>query len=244
MLNGKVILIAGSSSGIGRAAAELAAGYGAKVVVHGRTVSDDLIKFAESIKAEVSDFDVTDKISVIDAVGEIVRRLGKIDGLINCVGIPKVVPFLDSTDEDWMETFRVNVLGSVHLCQAIIPYMQESGGKIVNIASVRGYDIGAGIFNTPYATSKAALKNLTASLAKSFAPKININSVSPGFTETGFSKTWNETIWKQINSVLAGRIGQPNEIAELLCFLVSDKASFITGQDFVIDGGLLMSGVK
>ncbi len=114
----------------------------------------------------------------------------------------------------------------------------------MNIASVRGHDVGTGIFNTPYCITKAAVKNLSASLAKQFAPKININSVSPGFTETDFSKTWNEQVWKAVNGSLVGRVGQPSEIAELLCFLVSDKASFITGQDFVADGGLLLSGIK
>jgi 3-oxoacyl-[acyl-carrier protein] reductase len=152
---------------------------------------------------------------------------------------------LESTDEDWLEAFKVNVLGVVHVCQAIIPYMVKAKfGRIVNISSVRGHSTGAGIFNTPYSTSKAAIRNLSISLAKEFAPFIAVNSVSPGFTNTDFAKTWNEQVWKVVNSSLVGRIGEPKEIGELLCFLVSDKASFITGQDFVVDGGLLNSAIK
>ncbi len=240
MLKGKTILITGSSRGIGRATAELAAQNGANIIVHGKTDTDELTQFAKSINAQKVVFDATDKTAVQLAL----KDLESLDGLINCIGIPKVASFLESTDEDWLEVFKVNVLGIVHVCQAVIPLMQEKGGKIVNIASVRGHDVGAGIFNMPYSTTKSAIKNLSASLAKAFAPKINVNSVSPGFTETDFSKTWNETVWNVVKSSLIGRVGQPPEIAGLLCFLVGDYASFITGQDFVVDGGLLMSGLK
>ncbi len=244
MLKNKTILITGAR-GIGGAAARLAVSYGAQVIIHGRTESPELKDLAKELKCDIVTFDAVDKESVQTSIETLMQKVSKIDGLINCIGIPKVKSFLDSTDEDWLDAFKVNVLGVIHVCQAVIPYMQKNEyGRIVNIASVRGYDIAGGIGRAPYSITKAAIKNLSADLAREFAPHIAVNSVSPGFTETAFSKTWGDSVWQSAKSALLKRVGQPNEIGELLCFLVSDKASFITGQDFIADGGLMASGVK
>ena len=242
MLKDKIILITGSSkkNGIGRAAAILAAEQGAHVIVHGRKENDEVLEFAKSIGGKAVFFDAKDKDSVKDAL----KGFKRIDGLINCVGAPKVVPFLESTEQDWMDAYRTNVVGIVNVCQIAIPLMGENRSSIVNVSSVRGHSVGAGTFNAPYSAAKAALINLSVSLAKSLAPTINVNTVSPGFTETDFAGTWNDRIWGMVKSSLVGRVGKPHEIAGLLCFLMSDQAAFITGQDFVVDGGLLMSGIK
>lgn len=245
MFKGKTVLIIGSSTGIGRAVAKRAFAYNAKVVVHGRTLSKELEKTAKEVRGLAMPFDVSDKKAVTEGIKEIIKKHKKIDAVINSAGIPMVQRFLESTDEGWRKVFDVNVMGTVHVCQAVIPYMLKAGGgHIVNISSVRGHDTGAGIFNSPYSASKAAVKNLTVSLAKEFGPQITVNSVSPGFTETAFSKTWPETVWKQAKSVLLKRTGKPNDIAEAICFLASENSGFITGQDMVVDGGLLVSGVK
>lgn len=241
MLKDKTILITGSSSGIGAATAKLAQEYGARVVLHGRTDDAKLKALAEELGCEYIFCDVSDKGAVESEVQKILVKVGKIDALVNCAGIAIRQNFLESTDEVWMDVFKVNVLGTTHFCQAIIPEMQKNGyGRIVNIASIRGYGITSG--RPAYSASKAAIVNLTSVLAKEFAPHITVNAIAPGFTDTPMASSWDEKVWGQVRSALLGRVGQPKEIAESILFLASDKASFITGQTLIVDGGYSISG--
>ena len=167
----------------------------------------------------------------------------KIDALINCIGAVEAKPFLEMTDDDWINRYKDNFLGVVHFCQAVIPYMQKlKYGRIVNIASIRGHVVPTTRRDMPYSAAKAAIINFTAALAKDLAPEILVNAVSPGMVETDMAKTWNKVVWQQAKSALVGRVGKPEEIAEVLLFLVSDKASFITGQTIIVDGGYTISG--
>ncbi len=241
MLKDKVILITGSSRGIGAATARLAKDYGAKVILHGKEESDEIRNIAKELDSPYIVCDVKDEQAVNKAVNEILSKVGRIDALINNAGITNPKAFMESTDEDWLEAFNVNVLGTVHFCKAVIPQMQKQRyGRIVNVASIRAYGITSG--RPAYSASKAAVMNLTAVLAKEFAPDIFVNAVSPGFTETDMAKTWTEKVWNQVKTALVGRVGQPKEIAEMLLFLASDKASFITGQTYLVDGGYSVSG--
>ncbi|MFA6586312.1 MAG: SDR family oxidoreductase [Candidatus Paceibacterota bacterium] len=236
MLKNKIILITGSSSGIGAATAKLAKEYGATVILHGKTESENLEKLSKELDCEYIFCDVSDKKAVNLAITQVLQKVKKIDILVNSAGIATRQKFLESTDEDWLNTFKTNVLGTTHFCQAIIPQMQKNKyGRIVNIASIRAYGGTSG--KPPYSASKAAIVNLTAVLAKEFAPNIAVNAVSPGYTETPIASNWDEDVWKQVNTALLGRIGQPKEIAEVILFLASDKASFITGQTIIVDGG-------
>lgn len=242
MLKDKIILITGSSSGIGLAAARLAKEYGATPILHGKTETEDLKKFAEELNCEYIFCDVADKTAVESEVKRILEKVKKIDILVNSAGIILEQNFLESTDEIWLDTFKVNVLGTTHFCQAIIPHMQKNKyGRIVNISSIRGYPVTSG--NPAYSASKAAIVNITATLAKQFAPTIAINAVAPGFTNTPMSKTWTDKkVLEQAQSSLLGRIAEPKEIAEAILFLASDRASFITGQTILVDGGYSISG--
>lgn len=241
MLENKVILITGSSRGIGAATARLAKHYGATVVLHGRNESDHLKQLSAELESPYYICDVTDKNDVENLVKNVIERFEKIDGLVNCAGSINRAKFLETSDELWIDLFKVNVLGTAHFCGAVIPFMQKASyGRIVNIASIRGYGITSG--RPAYSVTKAGIMNLTAALAKEFAPTIAVNAISPGFTETDMSKTWDSEVWKQVNSALVGRVGQPNEIAEAILFLASDKASFITGQTLLVDGGYSISG--
>lgn len=236
MLKDKVILITGSSSGIGAATARLAKEYGAMPVLHGKTESEDLKALAKELNCEYIFCDVADKSAVDSAVAGVLEKVKKIDVLVNCAGIAPRVNFLESTDDHWLDIFKVNVLGTTHFCQAVIPQMQKNNyGRIVNIASIRAYGGTSG--KPAYSASKAAIVNLTAVLAKEFAPDVAVNSVSPGYTETPIASNWDEKVWEEVKKALLGRIGQPKEIAEAILFLASDKASFITGQTIIVDGG-------
>jgi len=242
-MEGKTILITGSSRGMGAAVARLASSRGARVIVHGNTETKELKKLAGNLGAEYLYCDVSDKKAVIKAVDSIMPIVKRIDSLINCAGIVVPKPFLEADDDNWLSQYRVNLLGTVHFVQAVVPYMKKSKyGRIVNVSSIRGDSVGTSNRVMAYSASKAAVINLTAALAKEYAPDIAVNAVSPGFTMTGMSKTWNDTVWIQVKSSLLGRAAKPEELAEVMLFLAGDKSSFITGQTLVVDGGYEIAG--
>ncbi len=240
----KTILITGSARGIGAATARLAHARGANVILHGRTESSQLLDLSKQLdNAPFITCDVADKAAVKKSVLQILEQVGKVDILVNSAGIVNPKPFLESEDEGWLDVFKINLLGTVHFCQALIPQMQKNKfGKIVNIASIRGHTVTASNRGMEYSVTKAAIVSLTSSLAKEFAPEITVNAVSPGFTETDISKSWNDRVWEQAGSALLNRTAQPEEIAEAILFLASDAASFITGQTLVVDGGYTIAG--
>ncbi|MBI1919416.1 SDR family oxidoreductase [Candidatus Microgenomates bacterium] len=243
MLERRVVLITGSSRGIGEACARLAINHGARVILHGRTKSPDLTSLAQKLKMPFIACDVGDKEAVQQAVGEILKTTDKIDALINSAGFVNNKPFLEADDKNFLEAFKINFLGTVHFCQAVIPYMQKARyGRLVNIASGRGHSALANNKGPAYSAVKAAIINLTAALAKEYAPDILVNAVSPGFTLTDMSNTWSEEIRRKVKTNLMGRAAQPEEIAEMILFLASDRASFITGQTILVDGGYSISG--
>lgn len=240
-LENKVVLITGSSRGIGAATARLAKEYGARVVLHGKEESKQLKEFAKLLNVPYVFCDITNESNVKKTVEQIMSSEKKIDVLVNCAGITNSKYFLETTEQDWLDVFRVNVLGTVNFCKAVIPFMQKANyGRIVNIASIRAYGLTSG--RVAYSTSKAAIINLTSILAKEFAPTISVNAISPGFTNTDMSKTWSEIVWKQVKTALLERVAEPKEIAEAILFLASDKASFITGQTILVDGGYSIAG--
>lgn len=239
----KVVLITGSSRGMGAAAAKIVHAQGAIVILHGSEESAQLKKLAKELNAEYIVCNVADKKEVEKSVTGLATKLDRIDVLINCAGIVLPKPFLETDDDNWLDQYRVNVLGTIHFIQAIVPLMQKAGGgRIVNVASIRGHENMASNRGMAYSASKAAIINLTASLAKEYAPDIAVNAVSPGFTMTDMSKTWNDTVKTQVKTALLQRAAEPEEIAEVMVFLASKKASFITGQTVVVDGGYGMSG--
>jgi len=241
VFNEEVILITGSARGIGAATAKLAKERGAKVILHGKSESDQLKQLAKELSVDYIICDVVDEKRTKKAVDEVLKKVGKIDVLINCAGMTNSKPFLELTDEDWLDAYKVNVLGTVHACKAVLPHMQAAkSGRIVNISSIRGYGITSG--RAAYSAAKASIINLTCTLAKEYAPVILVNAVAPGFTETDMSKTWSERVWNQVKQSLLGRIAQPEEIAEVILFLASPKNTFMTGQTLLVDGGYSIAG--
>ena len=238
----KVVLITGSSRGIGAATARLAVERGAKVVVHGKTDSPTLQSLASEIGAFKIFCDVADKVAVSQEVSRVVDKFGGIDVLINSAGYAKSKPFLELTDQDFYDHFNVNLLGTVHFCQAVIPYMNKAS-SIVNISSLRGLTNFASARIMPYSVSKAAILSLSIGLAKEYGPDIRVNCVAPGGVETDIAKGWsNELRTKYKEESLIKRIAKPEDVAKVILFLASDESSLLTGKVFSADGGYEIYG--
>lgn len=238
MLENKTILITGSSRGIGEATARLAKSYGAKVVLHGKTESEKLKALSDELDCPYFFCDVADA----KAVAREIDKLGIIDILVNNAGINPSKKFMELTPEDWRQIFEVNVMGVVNCARAVIPGMQERGeGRIINIASIKGFPYISG--KPAYAASKAAVMRITSSLAEELAPDILVNAVAPGFVETEMTaSTLSPKILAQIDRIPLKRMAKPVEIAEVILFLASDRASYITGETLLVGGGLGVVG--
>lgn len=232
----KTMLITGSSRGIGAAIAQLAHTQGFDVILHGRRKTPTLEALATELDARVVTFDVSDETAVnagIESLGNI-----RIDALVNCAGV--VIPgnTLESEYKNWMDTYTINVMGAVNVVKAVAPIMtKHRQGKIVNVSSIHGHDHIASEGVIAYSASKAALLNLTVSWAREFAPYINVNAISPGFTLTDMSETWPDHVQKQATSNLRGRVATTTDIANAVLFFAGDQSDFITGQSLIVDGG-------
>ena len=244
----KIILITGSSRGIGKAIAKEAHKEGYTVVIHGRTNSKELQKTHEELIGSLKAFfDVTNKKHTHKAIGKIISQVGKIDVLVNNAGIVQnFIKDISEVDENRaIEEWRTNILGSIHCIQAVIPQMlKRKNGSIINVSSIKGHSNLATMSTFTYAQTKSAVISMTKSLAKTYSPQgIRVNCVSPGYIETDQVKSWNKDTFQRINEgTLLGRIGTPKEIADLVLFLASEKASYITGSDFIADGGYELGG--
>jgi 3-oxoacyl-[acyl-carrier protein] reductase len=238
----KTILITGSSRGIGKAIAKLAHKQGYRVIVHGRTDSEDLKEVYESLDGSLKTvFDVSDK----EATHTAIKKLGHIDVLVNNAGVARnfLKDVSEVDDDKALEEYRINVLGTLHCIQAVVPAMQlKKSGSVINISSIKGQPNLATTSTLTYAATKAGVISLTKALAKTY-PEIRFNTVSPGYVETDQVSDWNEDTFKRINEgTILGRISKAEEIAPLVMFLASDEASYITGSDFLVDGGYSIKG--
>jgi NAD(P)-dependent dehydrogenase (short-subunit alcohol dehydrogenase family) len=240
-----VVLITGALTGIGRAAAIAIAKNGNRVVVSGRheekghALAEELRAFgaeAEFIKADVRHDD-----DVRNLVDRTIQHFGRLDGAVNNAGTEgQPGPVTEQTAESYAATFDTNVLGTLLSMKHELRVMQAQGnGSIVNISSSYGHEGAAGA--SVYAASKHAVEGLTKSAALEAASSgVRVNAVAPGPTETGMLNRFTGT--DEVKAMLAagvplGRVGQPQEIAEAIAFIVSDRASFITGQIVTADGG-------
>ena len=235
----RTVLIAGSSRGIGAAAARLEAAAGSQVILHGRTESEGLKKLSADLGAPAFSCDGQDAAAVDAMIKEVTDRGYTPDALICTLGTVAATDAMSGDTDVWLDEYRSNVLAPVNFIRAVAPLMlAKGGGRIVTVSSIRGRDNLASPEVTGYSAAKAALENVTVSFAKALAPTITVNSVAPGFVMTDMAETWSEEVRKEVRANLLGRAGEPEEIAALLSFLVSDSASFITGQTILADGGL------
>jgi len=236
-LRGRVVLVTGSSRGIGAEVAVRAAAEGATVAVHYRTDAAAARGIVEKVRAtgaegDCFDADVADGRQATRLVERVIERFGRIDGLVNNAGLTQVGPFLDIEPAEWDAVIATDLTGAFHTCRAVLPSMVERGsGSIVNIASRLGQ---IGVAETAaYSAAKAGLIGLTRSLAREFGPKgIRVNAIAPGVTITDMTTDLveSEEGRRRLRDSALGRFGRADEVAEAVIFLLSDRASLFLGQ--------------
>jgi 3-oxoacyl-[acyl-carrier protein] reductase len=238
----KIVLITGSSRGVGRSTAIAFAKEGAIVVVNYSSNEEKANSLVKEIvemgsKAIAIKCDVSQEDQVKQMIEEIINHFGKLDILINNAGMVYDIPMFEKTVDQWTRTLAVNVVGPFLCAKYSAPYLKESKGNIVNVCSTSGttsFDPNA----ADYDSSKAALTSLTKDLAKELAPEIRVNGVAPGWIDTDMNKDLpKEYIEEEMAKTLLGRMATPDEIANPVLFLASEDASYVTGSIIFIDGG-------
>jgi len=241
-LSGRVALVTGSTRGIGRSIAETLGECGAKVAVVGRD-QGKAQEVAVALGGEARGFgcDVVDTASVAKLVEDVEKAFGSVDILVNNAGLTRDNILLRLKDEDWDAVLDANLRGAFASIRAATRgMMKRRWGRIINIASVVGIIGNKGQAN--YAASKAGLIGLTKSVAKEFASRnILANAVAPGFIETDMTSAMTPEARTALSQQIPlERLGKPGDIASTVAFLASEHASYITGQVFVVDGGMVM----
>ncbi|MBN1836287.1 MAG: SDR family oxidoreductase [Spirochaetales bacterium] len=242
----KVAVVTGGAGGIGTATAGRLLGGGAQVILADIDEAAGSRKVqelqSEGGRVEFVRLDVSDVGAIRDRLAAVVSRHGRIDILVNAAGIDSLTSVPDITPEEWDRLLAVNLRSTFFCSQEALKSMCPRGcGKIVNLASAAG-KIGGVAVGAHYSASKAAIICLTKSLALYAAPyRVNVNCVCPGPTATRMTDAWGE----KINTAFADRIpfkryGTPEEVAEAICFLASDRAGYITGETMDVNGGLVM----
>lgn len=249
-LDGKIAIVAGGAGGIGEALAMGLGMHGATVVVSSRN-QDAIEKVAKAITAASGNeaiaiaSDVTNEDSVKSLIDAVVERYGKLDILVNAMGINIKRDAMEYPMEDWDKLFEVNVKGTMIACKFAARVMKEQkSGAIVNLSSVRGIRGYTG-GNTGYCATKGAVELITKALALEWAPhNIRVNALGPALVITPGTKHIAENpelAKKYAAAVPLGRIGMPEDMVGAVNFLVSDAANFVTGQTIYVDGGLTAS---
>lgn len=244
-LEGKVCMITGAASGIGKAASLLFAQEGA--IVAACDVSESslnaLVEEAKDLPGKVEPYvlDVTNREQVKEVVESIVQKYGRIDVLVNNAGITRDALLVRMKEEDWDAVINVNLKGVFNVTQAVVPHMiKQRSGSIINVSSVVGVYGNPG--QTNYAASKAGVIGMTKTWAKELAGRnIRVNAVAPGFIETPMTeKLPDKAREAALSRIPLGRFGKPEEVAQVYLFLASDESSYITGQVIGVDGGLVI----
>ena len=252
-LENKVAVVTGSSSGIGAAIALAFAAEGAAVVVNYSRHEDAAQKVLDKIenvggKGLVVGADVSDPKEVEAMLQQAVGTFGRLDVMVNNAGMERKMPFLETPFEVWQETIAVNLTGAWLGCQAAAKQMvaQGEGGRIINVSSV--HEDLAMPANSPYCATKGGVRMLMRTLAVELAPRdITVNNIAPGAIETPMDAPLEQNpneMKELLSEIPLGRMGKPEEVANLALFLASDDSSYVTGSTLFVDGGMIRQGGK
>lgn len=240
----KVVLVTGSSRGIGRSIAVKFAKEGANVIINYRSNETEAKAITEIISSYNSNCmcikaDVSKEQDVKKMIDTIIEKYGHIDVLVNNAGIAIDTDFQDRHVKDWQETLNTNLIGVFLTSKYAGKYMLENKyGKIINISSTNGIDT-LYPYSIDYDASKAGIINMTKNLAIQFAPYVNVNAVAPGWVDTGMNDELSKSYLKsEMEKILLKRFAEPEEIADVILFLASDKARYIDGEIIRVDGGI------
>jgi len=244
LLDGQRAVVTGGASGIGRASARRMREEGAQVAVID-VDGDGAHQVAEEIDGWAFVADVTDADGLRDAVGGAARAMGGLTVMFNNAGTGNLSSLHEWDPAEWDRLLRVNLTGVFHGFRAAVPLILASGGgSIVSTASISGTRPAAG--EAPYSAAKAGVAALTASAALEYAPTIRVNSVSPGMIVTALTEPLlafvDDARERYERDTPARRLGQPDDVADVVVFLCSELARFVTGQNIVVDGGLTLHG--
>ena len=240
-----VALVTGGAKGIGRAICRSLANDGFKIAVNYNNSENEAMALKDELSAltdvEIFKCDVSDSDAVKEMFSEISRKLGNVDVLVNNAGIAQQVLFTDITDEMWQKMINTNLSGAFYCSrEALRNMINEKNGVIINIASMWG-EVGASM-EVHYSTAKAGLIGMTKALAKEVGLSgVRVNAVSPGVVLTDMMSSFSESDKSELkDETPLNSLGIPEDIAEAVSFLVSDKAKFITGQVLSVNGGFVI----
>ena len=250
-LEGKVAVVTGGTSGIGRALSLGLADAGADVIATARRKEqvDDTAKEIEARGRQTLRMasDVGDRSTLEAVLAAVLERFSKVDILVNCAGMIKRTPTLDLPEAEWTNILNTNLTGTLRACQVFGRHMLERGyGRVVNIASLNSFVALSEV--AAYAASKAGVASLTRSLAVEWSKKgVTVNAVAPGVFRTDLNAELLDSTPRGQELLMRtpmGRFGKTEELIGATVYLASDSASFVTGQILVVDGGFLASGVN
>lgn len=243
--SGRRVLVTGGASGIGAATCELFAAEGAAVAVLDRD-GEGATRLADAIGGLALVADVRDSAAVDRAVAQAATDLGGLTDLVNNAGAGMAKPLLAYTDKEWALMINVNLTGTFNAIRAAAPFIIESGGgSIVNNASLTGIRPTRG--EGPYSAAKAGVLNLTQTAAVELSPMVRVNAVAPGMIHTPLTRiVADNPRWKAAaeSGTPLGRMGTAVEVAEVIAFLASDSAAYVTGQTIVVDGGSVLPSLQ